>query len=70
MLPVLPVYLLSKECLAISLNNDVKLSTLCWHTLNSGGAIVQVMNKIPYKMKYWQGVNFDNWQLLDKISNV
>ena len=25
---------------------------------------------IPYKMKYWQGVNFGDWRLLDKIANI
>ena len=33
--------LLPKECLATSLNNDGKLSTLCWHTWDSGGPIVR-----------------------------
>ena len=26
--------------------------------------------QILYKMKYWRGVNFGNWQLLDKIANI
>ena len=25
---------------------------------------------IPYKMKYWRGVNFGDWQFLDKIANM
>ena len=25
---------------------------------------------VPYKTKYWRGVHFGNWRLLDKISNV
>ena len=25
---------------------------------------------IPYKMKYWRGVNFGDWQFLNKIANI
>ena len=25
---------------------------------------------IPYKMKYWRGVNFGDWRLLDEIANI
>ena len=25
---------------------------------------------IPYKMKYWRGVNFGDWRFLDKIANI
>ena len=26
--------------------------------------------QVLYKMKYWQGVNFGDWRLLDKITNI
>ena len=25
---------------------------------------------IPYKTKYWRGINFGDWQFLDKITNI
>ena len=25
---------------------------------------------LPYKMKYWRGVNFGGWRFLDKIANI
>ena len=25
---------------------------------------------IPYKSKYWQGINFSDWRFLDEIANI
>ena len=30
----------------------------------------KVVFKLPYKVKYRQGVNFGDWRFLDKIANI
>ena len=29
-------------------------------------ALLMYLQQLPYKMKYWQGVNFGNWQVIEK----